>query len=52
MIGSDNKKKGIGMNDLGVDLYIFVRFGDKKELGDYTLAKQAQNIMIHYHINL
>ena len=38
MIGSDNKKKGIGMNDLGVDLYIFVRFGDKKELGDYTLA--------------
>ena len=38
MIGSENKKKGIGMNNLGVDLYIFARFGDKKELGNNTLA--------------
>ena len=38
MIGSDNRNKGIGMNNLGVDLYIFVRFGDKKELGENTLA--------------
>lgn len=26
------------MKDLGIDLYIFIRFGDKGEMAEYTLA--------------
>ena len=41
VIGSKMRDKGIGMIDLGIDLYIFVRFGDKKEIGENNLASSA-----------
>lgn len=38
-------KKKKGLADLGIDLYIFVRFGDDKELGDSTLASAGAKYM-------
>ena len=37
-IGTENFEQGIGMIDLGIDLYIFFRFGDSNELGENVLA--------------
>ena len=37
-IGSEMADENIGMIDLGIDLYIFVRFGNNSELGINTLA--------------
>ena len=37
-IGSDLGKKNIGLKSQGIDLYIFIRFGDKNEIGKTTLA--------------
>ena len=33
-----NEMKSIGMKALGIDLVIFIKFGDSKELGEYTLS--------------
>ena len=37
-IGNNVTNKNLGMRDFGIDLYIFVRFGDKKEMGENVLA--------------
>ena len=45
VIGSKMRDKGIGMIDLGIDLYIFVRFGDKEEIGEYNLASSGSKFV-------
>ena len=37
-VGNEASKKYKGLKSQGIDLYIFVRFGDNKELGDNVLA--------------
>ena len=37
-IGNESTSLGKGIWEVGIDLFIFVRFGDKQELGEYTLA--------------
>ena len=37
-IGTELYKEGIGMKDLDIDLYIFVRFGDNDEMGNLIFA--------------
>ena len=41
LIGNKTRDKGIGMIDLGIDLYIFVRFGDSEEIGKNNLASAS-----------
>ena len=41
-IGNTSK----GMKELGIDLYIFVRFGNKTEMGEYTLASASSVYLI------
>ena len=38
LIGNETIKRDIGMYDLGIDLYLFVRFKDKNEMGENVLA--------------
>ena len=37
-IGSEAIKQNKGMRDLGIDLYLFISFGDKQEMGERILA--------------
>ena len=37
-VGNEARKKNKGLKSQGIDLYIFVRFGDNKELGESVLA--------------
>ena len=37
-IGTEITNQNKGMANLGIDLYIFIRFGDNSELGNHTLA--------------
>ena len=44
-IGSQPKVEGKGLIDIGIDLYIFVRFGNISELGENTLASAGARFL-------
>ena len=48
IIGTEMKNQNKGLLDAGIDLLIFVRFGNKSELGEYTLASAGAKYFADY----